>query len=309
MDQDLSLRSLEGVPAIGRGDAPVADGPGRVRDTGERKILLVIPGRLFRDGVESVLRSPGFACVGGCDTLAEADSLLRACERPDLVLVDPGAPGLSREQLERVRALRARMPATRWVLLSRAPEARLLGEALDAGVDGVLLHDISPEALHHALALVLLGHPFVPAQCARPIAPRPTAADGRAAPGAEPDGAGQPGGAKETARPVPVAGRDAGWTPSLSEREAEILRCLVKGASNKIIARDLKIAEATVKVHIKGLLRKMQVKNRTQAAVWALNNPPPAGGDGGNVVELPTPTGRAGPQAHGHARGGLSAVR
>ena len=62
----------------------------------------------------------------------------------------------------------------------------------------------------------------------------------------------------------------------LSERESEILRGLVAGQSNKAIARDLTISEATVKVHVKALLRKMQVTNRTQAAISALrflNNP------------------------------------
>ena len=58
----------------------------------------------------------------------------------------------------------------------------------------------------------------------------------------------------------------------LSEREEQILRDLVKGLSNKIIARKLDIAEATVKVHMKSVLRKIRVANRTQAAIWALEN-------------------------------------
>ena len=57
----------------------------------------------------------------------------------------------------------------------------------------------------------------------------------------------------------------------LSERETQILQCLIEGYANKLIARRLDIAEATVKVHIKGLLRKINVSNRTQAAIWALN--------------------------------------
>jgi two-component system nitrate/nitrite response regulator NarL len=55
----------------------------------------------------------------------------------------------------------------------------------------------------------------------------------------------------------------------LSEREAQILRCLTQGASNKLIARELGVAEATVKVHIKAILRKVKAANRTQAAMWA----------------------------------------
>ena len=60
--------------------------------------------------------------------------------------------------------------------------------------------------------------------------------------------------------------------PRLSARQIAILRCLVEGASNKIIARKLKIADATVKVHVKAILRKIRVQNRTQAAIWGMHN-------------------------------------
>jgi two-component system nitrate/nitrite response regulator NarL len=65
----------------------------------------------------------------------------------------------------------------------------------------------------------------------------------------------------------------------LSSREAEILHCLMQGAPNKIIARKLEVAEATVKVHIKAILRKIRVTNRTQAAMWAVAHLPPSNGD------------------------------
>ena len=57
----------------------------------------------------------------------------------------------------------------------------------------------------------------------------------------------------------------------LSPRETSILRCLIEGASNKCIARKIDITEATVKVHIKAILRKIRVQNRTQAAIWGIN--------------------------------------
>jgi two-component system nitrate/nitrite response regulator NarL len=60
--------------------------------------------------------------------------------------------------------------------------------------------------------------------------------------------------------------------PGLSEREAQILNGLVQGHANKVIARSCDITEATVKVHMKSILRKIQVANRTQAAVWALEH-------------------------------------
>lgn len=70
----------------------------------------------------------------------------------------------------------------------------------------------------------------------------------------------------------------------LSERESDIIRCLVHGKTNKLIARHLGITESTVKVHLKTILRKLRVSNRTQAALWAVQHgfspalepPPPA---------------------------------
>ena len=78
---------------------------------------------------------------------------------------------------------------------------------------------------------------------------------------------------------------------ALSSREAAILRCLVQGHSNKVIARTLVMTEATVKVHLKAILRKIHVSNRTQAAIWAMNHcldastalPNMAAGNGGGT--------------------------
>jgi two-component system nitrate/nitrite response regulator NarL len=63
----------------------------------------------------------------------------------------------------------------------------------------------------------------------------------------------------------------------LSDRERSILRCLVDGAANKVIGRNLGITEATVKVHVKSILRKLNLTNRTQAAIWVVNNTLPDG--------------------------------
>jgi two-component system nitrate/nitrite response regulator NarL len=72
------------------------------------------------------------------------------------------------------------------------------------------------------------------------------------------------------ARPPTVIGTNA--MPRLSGRETWILRCIADGDSNKHIARRIGIAEATVKVHVKAILRKIQLRNRTQAAIWAMKN-------------------------------------
>jgi two-component system nitrate/nitrite response regulator NarL len=73
--------------------------------------------------------------------------------------------------------------------------------------------------------------------------------------------------------------------PQLSPREKSILRCLIEGDSNKCIARKIDIAEATVKVHVKAILRKIRVQNRTQAAIWGMNNRSLAGPSGGPKLD------------------------
>jgi two-component system nitrate/nitrite response regulator NarL len=65
---------------------------------------------------------------------------------------------------------------------------------------------------------------------------------------------------------------DPSIVPHLTERQKIILCCLLKGDTNKIIARQIAITEATVKVHVKMILRKINVQNRTQAAIWAMNH-------------------------------------
>src|SRR5258707_4541820 len=79
--------------------------------------------------------------------------------------------------------------------------------------------------------------------------------------------------------------------PQLSTREKSILRCLIEGDSNKCIARKIDIAEATVKVHVKAILRKIRVQNRTQAAIWGMrlanNSSPPSTFDVGKPLPNP----------------------
>lgn len=97
------------------------------------------------------------------------------------------------------------------------------------------------------LHLVAMGERVLPPQLADELQSRPTLTD-----------------ALEVERPVDAA--------SLSDRELEILRWLIMGCPNKVISKRMEISEATVKVHVKAVLRKLRVKNRTQAAIWAANH-------------------------------------
>jgi two-component system nitrate/nitrite response regulator NarL len=109
---------------------------------------------------------------------------------------------------------------------------------------GYLLSNISKEVLTHSLRLILLGETVFPSQLATAWA---------------------------TGQLRQNASSDVGKALEvLTQREAEILGCLTEGSPNKMIARQLGITEATVKIHVKSLIRKIGVQNRTQAALWAI---------------------------------------
>jgi two-component system nitrate/nitrite response regulator NarL len=106
------------------------------------------------------------------------------------------------------------------------------------------LSNISKEVLTHSLRLILLGETVFPSQLATAWA---------------------------TGQLRQNASSDVGKALEvLTQREAEILGCLTEGSPNKMIARQLGITEATVKIHVKSLIRKIGVQNRTQAALWAI---------------------------------------
>jgi two-component system nitrate/nitrite response regulator NarL len=116
-----------------------------------------------------------------------------------------------------------------------------LRDAMNAGANGYLMKDVSPEALIQSLELVIMGEKVFPTNLASMLLDMSAITPQHSIRG-------------------------------LSPREQEILQSLVTGASNKLIAIKLGITEATVKVHLKTLLRKIDVNNRTQAAIWAMNN-------------------------------------
>ena len=121
--------------------------------------------------------------------------------------------------------------------------------AFQAGADGYLIKTISSDVLTASLDLVMLGEVVFPSAALNL--------------GGEAD---QPA--------EPVVNQDVNEVSprGLSVRETVILRCLMQGDSNKLIARRFDITEATVKVHVKAILRKIHAKNRTQAAIWAASN-------------------------------------
>ena len=200
-------------------------------------LLLIDANRLFRQGLAHLLEGAEFQVVAEAGTAAEALSSGQAL--PGLILIDPvaGQPGA-----DALAALRGAAPDARIVVLTNRIDAASLPLVLEAGADAYLLKDTTPEALVQKLNLVMLGEKVFPGSVVSLLLNRSSDA-----------GFGGPGN-------------------RLSQREMQILRNLMKGDSNKVIGLHLDITEATVKVHLKSLLRKIGVSNRTQAAIWGMNN-------------------------------------
>ncbi|HEY4134347.1 MAG TPA: response regulator transcription factor [Alphaproteobacteria bacterium] len=196
--------------------------------------------RLFREGLKLILFKTPFDIRWETHSAAEAVGEAGKDVSPGLVIIDPQDHD---HLMEDVHLLRRTLPHARIVILTRNFSAQKLAIALEAGADAYLLSGMSPEALVQSLSLVMLGQKVFPTGLAQLLI------DDRATqPGYGPlfDGSG------------------------LSDREILILRCLASGDANKSIAHQLSINEATVKMHLKAILRKINVRNRTQAAVWAV---------------------------------------
>ena len=198
--------------------------------------ILIEPNRLFREGLKHLLNGTRFEVGAEFNTVDLARTAAETAETPDLVI-----SGQAVTDEADLRALREAFPSARIVVLADGLSVEALRAAMGGGADGFLSKSVSPEALIQSLQLVMLGEKVFPTNLASMLLDMTAA------------------GPQHSVR-------------GLSPREQEILQLLVTGASNKMIAIKLGITEATVKVHLKTLLRKIDVNNRTQAAIWAMNN-------------------------------------
>lgn len=224
------------------------------------EVLIVEPVRLVANGLRHLLLDSPYVVVGEAQAGAALFSLNdRAL--PDLVLLGPGTVPLTEPVRKWVQWNRTEPRCSRFVVLADTADSSLVRRLALSGIDAVLSQDISSEVLRRSLDLVMLGQTLFP-----PPAPHPaweTPSSGRTVPIPFPVIAG-----RGLALAKPLGEREV----VLSQRESQVIRWLVDGASNKVIAREMQITETTVKAHIKGLLRKIRATNRTQAAIWALEN-------------------------------------
>ncbi len=220
---------------------------------GELKVTtyLVCSNPMLRAGLGHILANTRYEVREQEEPVSHSDERESA---PRLFIVDSN---LQDAQPTGIAKLKEQYVGARVVVLADAFDLDQMMAALNAGADGYCLPAV--DALIRYLDLVMLGEMAYPsAHFLAAIVD----AQGR--------------GTADIARPSDAETRrslaQASDTRMLSNREAEILQCLMQGAPNKIIARQLDVAEATVKVHVKAILRKIQVANRTQAAMWAVEH-------------------------------------
>ena len=203
-------------------------------------ILLVDDHALIRDALRAIL-----AEIMACAVIDEADSARKAMELAEsnpetqLVILDLGLP--DGDGLQLLKTIRARLPATAVVVLSSSTESDVMAAALDAGAVGFIPKSAPRSVMVGALGLVLAGGIYIPPE-AWPSRPKD----------------------------VPPAVSERSPTPAelgLTGRQLDVLALLMRGRSNKAIARTLSIAEVTVKHHVTALMRALQVRNRTEAAL------------------------------------------
>lgn len=208
------------------------------------RVLVVDDHALFRSGIKALLsRQPGFEVVGeardGLEGVKRASAL-----RPDVVLMDLHMPGMSGR--EAVKLLAEEVPQARVVMLTVSEDADDLLETLQAGAHGYLLKNIDTEFLVQSIR--------------------------RAAAGDSPVSEEMTGKLVQGVKARATAEKGVHEPERLTPRERDILARIAQGASNKEIGRDLDLAESTVKIHVRHILRKLNLASRVQAAVYAVEH-------------------------------------
>ncbi len=197
---------------------------------------------LFRKGVADLIGMETCLNLIGEAASGEEGLALVTTLHPDLILLDLNMKGM--DGLETLKQLKDREQDTRVIMLTVSDNEEDVVAALRAGADGYLLKDMEPEDTLDYLLQAARGKLVISERLTELLA------HALRSEGAHPSDAHQAG---------------------LTEREEQILSLIAQGLSNKMIARKLDITEGTVKVHVKHLLKKLNLRSRVEAAVWAVN--------------------------------------
>ena len=196
---------------------------------------------ISREGLHRILSSDGFNILISCRNV---NRIVEAGIETDCsVIIDLQDRD---SQMDAIKVVSAAYPEAKIAVLVEQFEMNNMVECFDACVDGYIVKSMSSQPLITALRLVTLGQKVLPSELADVLSRHNLdhAATGASLENEMDD-------------------------VNLSARERDVLCCPMAGYSNKVIARELDVCEATVKVHVKAILRKLDVSNRTQAAMWA----------------------------------------
>lgn len=198
------------------------------------RVIVVDDHAVVRQGVSDVLGSDEQIEIVGIGSGGEDAVALAAELKPDVILMDLSMPGTN--GVEATRRILAALPQTRIVMLTSFSEPEHVNAALDAGAIGYLLKDAEPAEIITAVKAAARGEaPFSPRAAGALISRRAERRD----------------------------------VENLSPREREVLELVGQGLANKQISRQLGIREKTVKAHLTSVFRRIQVTDRTSAALWA----------------------------------------
>ena len=206
------------------------------------RVMLVDDHELVRQGIATMLSSaPDIQVVGEARTGREALELARK-ELPDIVLMDVRMPDM--DGLEATRKIKEERPRTAVIMVTMHDNPAYLRDAVRAGAAGYLLKDVSKDELVDAVRQVSTGGAFIESQMLK--------------------------GMLSEMKPAGTASSPA--AKNLTKREREILSLVAEGMSNREIADKLVLSPETVKSHVAAILEKLNVSDRTQAAIYAVRN-------------------------------------
>ena len=213
---------------------------------------------LLRESLSRFLQKSSFNVAALASCIDELVPAALPQDRAILLIIDAcDHPGEACGQIERFRQAH---PLGRIVVLANHCAPVDMARVLRSGANGYLATIATCDDFIKSLELVMGGQTILPSEGISSVFVHETT------------GARGVTGQSDNA-PIEVPELiDSADVPQFSIRELYVLQCLAEGSSNKVIARQCDIAEGTVKVHVKAILRKIKVNNRTQAAVWALNN-------------------------------------
>jgi DNA-binding NarL/FixJ family response regulator len=219
--------------------------------------ILVGKSILLREGIARILHAANFRILASVSCIEDLLPRKIQQNRPLFLVVHTGDDFDA--AVEQIELFRDQHPGGRIAIVADHYRLVEMVSAFRAGANGYFADVMTCDVFIKSIELMMMGETIFPPAFLSSVLV------------AESDHLGEVASPDEDSRAI-LSTAEHAIVPQLSPREKSILHCLIEGDSNKCIARKIDIAEATVKVHVKAILRKIRVQNRTQAAIWGMNN-------------------------------------